>query len=202
MPVEVILVLAGAAVLGALLIRLGRQIALALMGAGIVGVLVIGALALLEQAQAGREAAKAAKVMAVGQTAGSITLTVLVALLAVVVVLAAAAIGYFWLRARRAERWLIPQQHQRPGRWAPGPNAHWQQTDDRPTLAGGAGMQQMLEHLMQLEALRLLREMQTGRSQYHHAPLDFLPNQGDAYALPAGDDGEDEELWPLWWREQ
>jgi hypothetical protein len=124
-------------------------------------------------------------------------------LLVIVVILALATVIYFWLRAQRAEKWLVTQQRQQPGRWAPGPNARWQQADDRPTLVGGTGMQQMLEHLMQLEALRLLREMQTGQSQYRRAPLDFLPGP-DSRALPASDDGEDEseELWPLWWREQ
>lgn len=159
---EAILTFVGAIVLGILLIRLGRQITLALMGLGVVGALVVGALALFEQAQASREAAKAAKVTAVGQTVESTTLTLLISLLVVVVILAAIAVIYFWLRPRRMERWLVTQQCQRPGQWAPGPNARWRQTGVGGPLVEGTSTQRMLEQLMQLETLRLLRDMRMG----------------------------------------
>lgn len=120
---EVILVLLGAIVVGVVLIRLGRQIAIFLLVAGGLGVVAIIALAVLNQAQATRRSAEAAAVASTGQTASSVGVTVLGTLLAVVVVAGGLVIAYQAWRLRRARRRATRQHRQ----WRPGPNALWGQ---------------------------------------------------------------------------
>jgi hypothetical protein len=116
---ELILIIAGAILLGVILIRLGRQIAIFLLvGGGIAAVIVVG-LAILDQAEATRQAAQVATVASAGQTGATILATMLV----IVVIGGGLGIAYLVWRLRRTERRLERQQ----GQWQPGPNVRWSQ---------------------------------------------------------------------------
>ncbi len=83
-----------------LVVRYGK--ALLLVGALLA--LVAVAWAWGEQATATRQVATAATVSAAGQTAGSVTATVLATLLVVVLLAAGGAVVYLWLRMKALER--------------------------------------------------------------------------------------------------
>ena len=142
-----------------LLARFGKV----LLGVGLLlGVLVlIGALG--AQATATRQVATAATVSAAGQTANSVAVTVLALVWGVTLLLALALSLYFWLRLRRAER-----QAPAAGPWLAGPPAQW----GRETAPPGAGLEQTLSALVQLELLRTLRSWRgTGVSDAGVSPL-------------------------------
>lgn len=128
-----------------LLARFGKQM---LLVGGALGVLLL-IWALGAQASATRQVATAATVSAAGQTAGSITATVLATLLILVLLAAGGAVLYLWVRLRRIEGAAAVK------RWTPGPNAHWGRTD-APTTAP---WEQGLNALVQLELLHMLREL-------------------------------------------
>lgn len=146
---------------------------------GIIGLLAWG---LGQQATATRQVATAATVSAAGQTANSVAVTVLALVLSVTLLLALGMSGYLWLRLRRAERHAPAA-----GQWLPGPHAQW----GRETAPPGAGLEQTLSALVQLELLRTLRSWRgTGVSD---APA----------ALPALSASEEEvadglPFWPEW----
>jgi hypothetical protein len=126
---EVIVGIIGAIVLGIVLIKLGRQIAVFLLVGGIVAAVVAVALAILNQAEATRQVAQAATVASAGQASASIGVTILGTLLAVVVIGGGLGVAYLTWRVRRAERRLDRQR----GQWKPGPNARWKQQGPEPT---------------------------------------------------------------------
>ena len=122
-PAQLILVIIGVILVSVVLIKLGRQIAIFLLAAGVIaGVLVIG-LVLLGQAKATQQAAEAAAVASTGQTATSVSTIVLATLLAVVVIVGGLGFAYMNWRLQRAQRQIARQ----PRRWRPGPNARWGQ---------------------------------------------------------------------------
>lgn len=146
-----------------LLLRLGRGFVLALLAVGGLTVAGVFALAMFNQAAASREAAEAAtqaatatKAAAVGQSLQLLMVTLLAVILFVVVLLAGVAVGYFWLRAKRAEA-----EARKPtlgqGQWLPGPNARWQRQPVRggeeaallPLLSQIAAAQTMMMAWMQ-----------------------------------------------------
>jgi len=85
------------------LVRWGRAIVRFLLL--LAGLVVVGlvALAMTRQATATKEVARAAEVAAVGQTVSSAGAFLLLGALVVVVILAALAVGAFWLRWQLAE---------------------------------------------------------------------------------------------------
>jgi len=123
-------------------------------------VIALLAWALGEQASATRQIAAAATVSAAGQTAGSVTSTVLAVLLALVLLVAVGAVLYLWLRMKALERQL-PGPAPRTGRWAPGPHARWEPAEPE----GRAVAADPLAQLVQLEVLRTLRELRGTRQQ-------------------------------------
>ncbi len=135
----------GGAVLLFLIARFARQIALAA-----VGLAALGVVALLAWAVAGQ--ARATEQIAQVSTSANWGLTALIVLLLVVFLTAAVAIGYLYLRLRRAER-----RATRPsGGWLPGPNARWGQVNphNQPQVADiGAS----IDRLILLQLLNELR---------------------------------------------
>jgi hypothetical protein len=122
-PAQLILAIGGVIALSVILIKLGRQIAIFLLVAGVIaGVLVIG-LVLLGQAKATQQVAEAAAVASTGQTATSVSTIVLATLLAVALVTIVLGFAYMNWRLQRAQRRAARQ----PRRWRPGPNARWGQ---------------------------------------------------------------------------
>lgn len=145
-----------------MLIKLGGILVAAL--------LTLTLVAVITQATATQQAAQAATVAGVGQTAGTLTVLALVALLVLLLVVGTGAILYLLWRLRRAEAGLTPPAPRR--RWAAGPNARWQQQ--------GIG-QNPIDTLVQLETLRMLREMR------HPAPP---PRWGAPPALAYDEDAD------------
>jgi len=142
-------------------------------------VLVIIALfawALGEQASATRQIAAAATVSAAGQTAGSVTATVLTILLVLVLLGAGGAVGYLWLRMKRLERQLSGPTP-RTGRWASGPNARWEQADPE----SHAVTADPLGQLVQLEVLRTLRELRGTRQAQPALTVEEDPDAGNVW---------------------
>lgn len=176
------------AILGILLLRVGRQIARFLLALGGLGVIGTVAYALVAQATATCQAAQAATVASVGQTAGSITTTILAVLLIAVVLAALTGGGYLAFRLRRAERRLGAR------RWTPGPNAHWGQLEQRGEGAGEQ-LQQTMQQMLLLEMLRVLRDLrrlQYPPVVYGGSALNAL-DDSDVYALLDDSGGES------WW---
>ncbi|HOC22086.1 MAG TPA: hypothetical protein PKL16_11345 [Anaerolineae bacterium] len=138
-----------------LVVRYGK--ALLLVGALLA--LVAVAWAWGEQATATRQVATAATVSAAGQTAGSVTATVLATLLVVVLLAAGGAVVYLWLRMKALERQASGAP--RASRWVAGPNARWEQAEP----ASRALPTDPLGQLVQLEVLRTLRELRSVRQQ-------------------------------------
>ena len=120
---NLILAIGGAIALGVILIKLGRQIAIFLLAAGVIaGVLVIG-LVLLGQAKATQQVAEAAAAASTGHTAASVSTIVLATLLVVALVTIGLGFAYMNWRLQRAQRQIARQSR----RWRPGPNARWGQ---------------------------------------------------------------------------
>lgn len=141
-------------------------------------VLVIIALfawALGEQASATRQIAAAATVSAAGQTAGSVTATVLTILLVLVLLGAGGAVLYLWLRMKALERHLAPAP--RTSRWVSGPNARWEQNEpeSRAVTADPLGQ------LVQLEVLRTLRELRGTRQAQPALTVEEDPDAGNVW---------------------
>ena len=120
---ELVVAIIGAIVLGVVLIKLGRQIAIFLLVGGAIAAVIVVALAILDQAEATRQVAQAATVASAGQATASVGVTILGTLLAVVVIGGGLGIAYLVWRLRRTEKRLERQQ----GQWQPGPNALWGQ---------------------------------------------------------------------------
>jgi hypothetical protein len=120
---ELILGIIAAIVVGVILIKLGRQLAILLLVGGVVAAVVVVGLAILDQAEATRQVAQAATVASAGQATASVGVTILGTILAVVVIGGGVGIGYLVGRLRRAERLAARQA----GQWQPGPNALWSQ---------------------------------------------------------------------------
>jgi len=137
-----------------LVVRYGK--ALLLVGALLA--LVAVAWAWGEQATATRQVATAATVSAAGQTAGSVTATVLATLLVVVLLAAGGAVVYLWLRMKALERQASGAPR---SRWVAGPNARWEQAEPE----SRALPTDPLGQLVQLEVLRTLRELRGTRQQ-------------------------------------
>lgn len=134
-----------------LVVRYGK--ALLLVGALLA--LVAVAWAWGEQATATRQVATAATVSAAGQTAGSVTATVLATLLVVVLLAAGGAVVYLWLRMKALERQASGAP--RASRWVAGPNARWEQVEPESRALPADPLGQ----LVQLEVLRTLRELRS-----------------------------------------
>ena len=130
---QLILAIGGVIALGLVLIKLGRQIAIFLLAAGVIAAVLVVGLAILDQAKATQQAAEAAAVASTGQTAASVSTIVLATLLAMVVIAGGLGFAYLIWRLRRAERRAARQTRQ----WRPGPNARWGQVGDaRPVPYG------------------------------------------------------------------
>ena len=138
-----------------LVVRYGK--ALLLVGALLA--LVAVAWAWGEQATATRQVATAATVSAAGQTAGSVTATVLATLLVVVLLAAGGAVVYLWLRMKALERQASGAPH--ASRWVAGPSARWEQVEPESRALPADPLGQ----LVQLEVLRTLRELRGTRQQ-------------------------------------
>jgi len=152
-----------------LVVRYGK--ALLLVGALLA--LVAVAWAWGEQATATRQVATAATVSAAGQTAGSVTATVLATLLVVVLLAAGGAVVYLWLRMKALERQASGAP--RASRWVAGPNARWEQVEpESRTLPADP-----LGQLVQLEVLRTLRELRGTRQQPALTDEDEVNSDGD-----------------------
>ena len=126
---EVILGIIAAIVVGVVLIKLGRQLAVLLLVGGIVAAVIVVALAILDQAEATRQVAQAATVASAGQATASVGVTILGTLLAVVVIGGGIGVAYLVWRLRRAEY----EAQRQAGQWTPGPNARWGQQGQGPT---------------------------------------------------------------------
>jgi hypothetical protein len=122
-PAQLILVIIGVILVSVVLIKLGRQIAIFLLAAGVIAAVLVIGLVLLGQAKATQQVAEAAAVASTGQTAVSVSTIVLVTLLFVALVTIGPGFAYLIWRLRRAER--RPRQQSR--RWCSGPNAQWEQ---------------------------------------------------------------------------
>ena len=87
-----------------LAVRFGRQVARAVLIGGILALGILTALALLSQASAARQAAKAATVAASGQMVSSVVTAFCLGGLTAALVGAMGAAGVFWIRWQLAER--------------------------------------------------------------------------------------------------
>ncbi len=170
-------ILYGLVGLGALILvaRFGKQLLRAiLILAGAVAVTAV-AVALLSQSRATQQTATAATIATAGQTAGTISQTVLLVLLLLVILCGVGLSGYLYLRLRRAERrpGMYPRQrgpaHEKTV-WVSGPDAQWQR---RPTQSDPGTA---IQALVQVELLRTLRELRT-------------PTQRSAPVLPPTEEG-------------
>lgn len=119
-------------------------------------------MAAANQAQATIEAARAAQVAAAGQAAQSVNNTILVIGILVIVAVSALIIGYLLWRDRRRDQqvmqMILSLQSGVPrstGRWAPGPNAHFQKAD-QPVLSDGGGQGDPLNDLVRLRIVEML----------------------------------------------
>jgi len=133
----------------------------ALLLVGALLALVAVAWAWGEQATVTRQVATAATVSAAGQTAGSVTATVLATLLIVVLLAAGGVVVYLWLRMKALERQASGAP--RASRWVAGPNARWEQAE--PESRAITTTTDPLGQLVQLEVLRTLRELRSVRQQ-------------------------------------
>ncbi len=125
----------------------------------LLGVAVVGLIGwvLLTQAQATRQAASAARVAASGQTVTSLGLVLVVGVLVGVLLAGGGVVVFLWAQLQRAQRLARRRQEPGSGRWQAGPNAYWGRADEPPRdLPTGA---HPLDALVQLEVLRMLREM-------------------------------------------
>jgi len=195
-----IILLTGVAValLGVLILRMGRKLAIFLLAAGGMAVAGVVALALLGQAAASREAAKAATkaataatVAASGQAVSSVMLAVLASAVLFVLALAGVAVGYFWLRAQRAER-QVAQVVRARGKWVSGPNARWQRIPSPPTagenvsallplLAGQmAAMQTMMTTWMQRQSQQTQQTWTSLPVSLPSAPIEIEEEEEEA----------------------
>ena len=106
MNTELIVILVGAFVvaLSWLLLRFGKVLARWALAFGTLAAVVIVALALLSQASAGREAAKAAMVASTGQSVTTVVSGLVIGGLLVALLAALAVIGWLALRLRLALR--------------------------------------------------------------------------------------------------
>jgi hypothetical protein len=137
-----------------LLARFGKILVYGALVIGGLGAIAFVADALRQQARATRQTATAATVAATGQTANSVGQTVLAVLLLVVLLTAAVAIGYLWLRLRRAEQragYHQPRDHR--GRLIS--TQAEQSVGYEPQMDVG----QSLNMLLQMELLRSMREL-------------------------------------------
>jgi len=139
-------------------------------------VIALLAWALGEQASATRQIAAAATVSAAGQTAGSVTTTVLTILLVLVLLGAGCAVGYLWLRMKALERQLSGPVS-RTSRWVAGPNARWEQAE----LASRTVTTDPLGQLVQLEVLRTLRELRGVRQAQPALTVEEDPDAGNVW---------------------
>jgi O-antigen/teichoic acid export membrane protein len=99
----VILIVSMVAALLWLVLRFGRQIARAVLVLGILILGILTALALLSQASAARQAAKAATVAVSGQAVSSVMTAFCLGGLTAALVSAMGAAGVFWIRWQLAE---------------------------------------------------------------------------------------------------
>ena len=135
----------------------------ALLLVGALLALVAVAWAWGEQATVTRQVATAATVSAAGQTAGSVTATVLATLLVVVLLAAGGVVVYLWLRMKALERQASGAP--RASRWVAGPNARWEQAEPASRALPADPLADPLGQLVQLEVLRTLRELRSVRQQ-------------------------------------
>ena len=95
----------GVALLAILILRLGKKLALFLLALAALAVVGAVALAMNSQAQATREAARAAEIAAVGQATTSAAMSIIAFLLALIVLLLLAIVGavvaWFWWQQRQ-----------------------------------------------------------------------------------------------------
>jgi len=161
------------AVLSILVVVLVVRYGKALLLVGALLALVAVAWAWGEQATATRQVATAATVSAAGQTAGSVTATVLATLLVVVLLAAGGAVVYLWLRMKALERQASGAP--RASRWVAGPNARWEQVEPESRALPADPLGQ----LVQLEVLRTLRELRGTRQQPALTDEDEVNSDGD-----------------------
>ena len=145
----------------------------------VVAMLTLTLVAVITQATATQQAAQAATVASVGQTAGTLTVLVLVGLLLLLLLVGVGAILYLVARLRQAEAMVNAVTGGRAApprrRWVSGPNARWQQQ--------GMG-QNPIDALVQIETLRMLREMRQ-------------PAPAPRWAAPPALEYDDDDL-PTW----
>lgn len=162
------------AVLFILVVVLVARYGKALLLVGALLALVAVAWAWGEQATATRQVATAATVSAAGQTAGSVTATVLATLLVVVLLAAGGMVVYLWLRMKALER-QARGPAPRASRWVAGPNARWEQAEPESRALPADPLGQ----LVQLEVLRTLRELRGTRQQPALTDEDEVNSDGD-----------------------
>jgi uncharacterized membrane protein YciS (DUF1049 family) len=218
MPTELAAILIGlaTALAGILILRMGRQIAKFLLIGGGLAALIAIALAMISQAKATQRVAQATTVAVTGQAAGSAAVTLLAVLLVLTVILALATVGYFWLRARQAERRAARAVEQAAnGGWTSGPNALWDRKGrDRARLPAVQAREDSSLAALLIGQMAAMQTMMMTWMQQQRGRGGFTIGDPDVYTVPLLPSSltasltdqcplpEEDEFSPPWWDDE